>query len=27
VTPNAKVCVDVQAQRFLDLLVSRIRGK
>ncbi len=27
VTPNARVCVDVQAQRFLDLLVSRIRGK
>ena len=27
VTPNAKVCVEVQAQRFLDLLVSRIRGK
>ena len=27
VTPNAKVCVDVQAQRFLDLLVSRIGGK
>ncbi len=27
VTPNAQVCVDVQAQRFLDLLVSRIRGK
>jgi purine nucleosidase len=27
VTPNAKVCVDVQAQRFLDLLVSRIQGK
>ena len=27
VEPNAKVCVDVQAQRFLDLLVSRIKGK
>ncbi|HLK32317.1 MAG TPA: nucleoside hydrolase [Terriglobales bacterium] len=27
VAPNAKVCVDVQAQRFLDLLVSRIKGK
>jgi inosine-uridine nucleoside N-ribohydrolase len=27
VTPNATVCVDVQARRFLDLLVSRIRGK
>ena len=27
VTPNTQVCVDVQAQRFLDLLVSRIRGK
>jgi inosine-uridine nucleoside N-ribohydrolase len=27
VSPNAKVCVDVQAQRFLDLLVSRMRGK
>jgi inosine-uridine nucleoside N-ribohydrolase len=27
VTPNAKVCVDVDADRFLQLLVSRIRGK
>jgi inosine-uridine nucleoside N-ribohydrolase len=27
VTPNALVCVDVQAQRFLDLLVSRFKGK
>jgi len=27
VTPDARVCVDVRAQRFLDLLVSRIRGK
>jgi purine nucleosidase len=27
VVPNAKVCVEVQAQRFLDLLVSRLRGK
>jgi inosine-uridine nucleoside N-ribohydrolase len=27
VAPNVKVCVDVQAQRFLDLLVSRVRGK
>ena len=27
VTPNTQVCVDVQAQRFLDLLVGRIRGK
>jgi purine nucleosidase len=27
VKPNAKVCVDVQAQRFLDLLVGRLRGK
>jgi inosine-uridine nucleoside N-ribohydrolase len=27
VLPNAKVCVDVRAQRFLDLLVSRLHGK
>ncbi|HEU5336857.1 MAG TPA: nucleoside hydrolase, partial [Terriglobales bacterium] len=27
VMPNTQVCVDVQAQRFLDLLVGRIRGK
>ena len=27
VTPNAKVCVDVDAGRFLQLFVSRIRGK
>jgi purine nucleosidase len=27
VEPNAKVCVDVQADRFLQLFVSRIRGK
>lgn len=27
VAPNTQVCVDVQAQRFLDLLVGRIRGK
>lgn len=27
VTPNAKVCVDVDADRFLRLFVSRIRGK
>jgi hypothetical protein len=27
VTPNAKVCVDVEADRFLQLFVSRIRGK
>src|SRR5215475_10064186 len=27
VTPNAKVCVDVDADRFLQLYVSRIRGK
>jgi purine nucleosidase len=27
VTPNAKVCVDVDADRFLELFVSRIRGK
>jgi len=27
VTPNAKVCVDVDADRFLQLFVSRIRGK
>ena len=26
VTPNAKVCVDVDADRFLQLFVSRIRG-
>jgi inosine-uridine nucleoside N-ribohydrolase len=27
VTPNAKVCVDVDAERFLQLFVSRIRNK
>jgi inosine-uridine nucleoside N-ribohydrolase len=27
VTPNAKVCVDVDADRFLQLFVSRIRGR
>lgn len=27
VKPNAKVCVDVQADRFLQLFVSRIQGK
>jgi len=27
VTPNAKVCVDVDADRFLQLFVSRIRNK
>ncbi len=27
VAPNAKVCVDVEADRFLQLFVSRIRGK
>ena len=27
VEPNAKVCVDVEADRFLRLFVSRIRGK
>jgi inosine-uridine nucleoside N-ribohydrolase len=27
ITPNAKVCVDVDADRFLQLFVSRIRGK
>jgi len=27
VAPNAKVCVDVQADRFLQLFVSRIQGK
>ena len=27
VTPNAKVCVDIDADRFLELFVSRIRGK
>jgi purine nucleosidase len=26
-TPNAKVCVDVDADRFLQMFVSRIRGK
>ncbi len=27
VQPNAKVCIDVEADRFLQLFVSRIRGK
>jgi len=27
VEPNAKVCVDVDADRFLRLFVDRIRGK
>jgi hypothetical protein len=27
VKPNAKVCVDVDADRLLQLFVSRIRGK
>jgi purine nucleosidase len=27
VTPNARVCVDVQADKFLQLFVSRIQGK
>ncbi len=27
VTPNAKVCIDVQADKFLQLFVSRIQGK
>jgi len=27
VTPNAKVCVDVEADRFLQLFVARIKGK
>lgn len=27
VEPNAKVCIEVQADRFLQLFVSRIRGK
>ena len=27
VEPNAKVCTDVEAERFLQLFVSRIRGK
>jgi inosine-uridine nucleoside N-ribohydrolase len=27
VTPNAKVCVDVDAERFMQLFVSRIKGK
>ena len=27
VTPNARVCGDVEAERFLQLFVSRIKGK
>jgi purine nucleosidase len=27
VAPNAKVCIDVQADKFLELFVSRIQGK
>jgi inosine-uridine nucleoside N-ribohydrolase len=27
VEPNAKVCVDVDAERFLELFVSRISGQ
>jgi inosine-uridine nucleoside N-ribohydrolase len=27
VEPNAKVCTDVEAERFLQLFISRIRGK
>ena len=27
VQPNAKVCVDVKADRFLEMFVSRIKGK
>jgi inosine-uridine nucleoside N-ribohydrolase len=27
VTPNAKVCTEVDADRFLQLFVSRIQGK
>lgn len=27
ITPNAKVCIDVEADRFLQLFVSRIKGK
>lgn len=27
VAPNAKVCLDVQAEKFLGLFVSRIQGK
>ena len=27
VEPNAKVCVEVQADRFLQMFVSRIKGK
>jgi inosine-uridine nucleoside N-ribohydrolase len=27
VEPNAKVCVDVDADRFLQMFVSRLRGK
>jgi inosine-uridine nucleoside N-ribohydrolase len=27
VAPNAKICIDVDAERFLKLFVSRIQGK
>jgi inosine-uridine nucleoside N-ribohydrolase len=27
VTPNTKVCLDVDADRFLKLFISRIQGK
>ena len=27
VTPNAKVCIDVQSEKFLEMFVSRIQGK
>jgi purine nucleosidase len=27
VAPNAKVCIDVQAEKFLEMFVSRIQGK
>jgi inosine-uridine nucleoside N-ribohydrolase len=27
VEPNANVCTDVEAERFLQLFISRIRGK
>jgi hypothetical protein len=27
VRPNTRVCVDVQPQRFLQMFVSRVKGK
>jgi hypothetical protein len=27
VVPNAKVCIDVKADKFLELFVSRLQGK